>query len=116
MPLSGKLSDVPITLECPHCGHRLTKNGRWLRSVQHFNCGACLRRVRIGYSDKIRLFAKHAHLAKQPVAMPRDRADPALAPSFDGVEPAVTDHHATTMGAKTPSESVEGNSGPAATT
>src|SRR5260370_35017369 len=66
MPLSGKLSDVSIDLECPHCGHRLTKNGNWLRSVQHFNCVACLRRVRIGYSDKVRLFAKHAHLVKQP--------------------------------------------------
>jgi hypothetical protein len=66
MPLSGKMSDVSIALECPHCGHRLTKNGSWLRSVQHFNCGACLRRVRIGYSDKVRLFAKHAHLVKQP--------------------------------------------------
>jgi hypothetical protein len=66
MPLSGKLSDVPITLECPHCAHRLTKNGRWLRGARHFNCEACLRQVRIGYSDKIRLFAKHAHLVKQP--------------------------------------------------
>jgi hypothetical protein len=68
---------VYLPFERPHCGHRLTKNGSWLRSVHQFNCGASLRRVRIGYSDKIRLFAKHAHLAKQPVAMPRDRADPA---------------------------------------
>jgi hypothetical protein len=64
MRLSGKLSDVCLTLECPHCRHPLTKNGSWFRTARHFDCEACLRRVRIGYSDKLELFAKHAHLVK----------------------------------------------------
>ena len=71
MTLASKLDDVLITFDCPHCGVALIKKGRWFKFVGGFRCAGCQREVRIAYEDKIRLFAKHARLAK---AAPRNPA------------------------------------------
>ena len=65
MPLMSKLFDVPLTFECPHCKHPLIKNGSWFRGARHFACGASQCRVPITYSEKLMLFAKHAHLVER---------------------------------------------------
>jgi len=56
---------VPLTFECPHCKHPLIKNGSWFRGARHFACGASQCRVPITYSEKLMLFAKHAHLVER---------------------------------------------------
>jgi hypothetical protein len=63
MPLSNKLLDVDLTLECKHCGHLIIKNGGWFSVAHHFKCEGCNRYVRIVYDEKVALFKKHAHLA-----------------------------------------------------
>jgi hypothetical protein len=70
MPLSSMLRPVDLTLECKHCGHPITKPGRWFISVHRFNCEGCNREVLIPYSDKVALFNKHAR-PSQP--KPRSR-------------------------------------------
>lgn len=60
MSLSANLFDVLLTFGCPHCGRALIKKGSWFKSAARFRCAGCQREVRIGYEDKIRLFAKHA--------------------------------------------------------
>jgi len=62
MPLSTRLLHVDLTLECKHCGHSKTKTGEWFRVAHRFMCVGCKREVPIGYSDKVALFKKHAHL------------------------------------------------------
>ena len=62
MPLMSQLFDVPLTFECQHCKHPLIKNGSWFRVARHFVCRACQSEVLITYSEKLRLFAQHAHL------------------------------------------------------
>ena len=63
MPLSKKLLDVNLTLECRYCGHSLIKKGIWFSVPHHFNCEGCNRYVPIAYTEKVALFTKHAHLA-----------------------------------------------------
>jgi DNA-directed RNA polymerase subunit RPC12/RpoP len=63
MPLSARLRDVDITLECERCGHLIIKNGGWFITASIFKCAECKGEVRLTYSDKVALFAKHAHLA-----------------------------------------------------
>jgi DNA-directed RNA polymerase subunit RPC12/RpoP len=63
MPLTTRLQNVDLTLECKYCGHPITKKGSWFRTSRHsFKCDACKREVRMTYEDKIVLFAKYAHL------------------------------------------------------
>jgi hypothetical protein len=62
MPLSSRLRQVDLTLECKHCGHSITKTGLWFISIHRFQCEACKREVPIGYSDKVTLFNKHESL------------------------------------------------------
>lgn len=64
MPLSLKMRQVNLTLECMHCGHPITKTGRWFISAHRFKCDGCSREVPLGYSEKIALFKKHAHLTQ----------------------------------------------------
>ena len=64
MPLSLKMRQVNLTLECKHCGHPITKTGRWFISVNRFKCEGCNREVPLRYSDKIALFKKHARLTQ----------------------------------------------------
>ena len=63
MPLSARLRNVDLTLECQHCGHLIIKKGFWFISASTFKCDECKGEMRLTYSDKLTLFAKHAHLA-----------------------------------------------------
>ncbi len=62
MPLSPRLLQVDLTLECKYCGYSKTKTGQWFRVAHRFMCVGCKREVAIGYSDKVALFKKHAQL------------------------------------------------------
>ena len=64
MPLSGRLRDVDLTLECQRCRHLIIKKGNWFLRASTFKCDKCKGEVRLTYSDKIALFAKHGHLAQ----------------------------------------------------
>ena len=72
MPLSPRLLHVDLTLECKYCGRSITKTGEWFKVVHRFTCVGCKRKVPIGYSDKVALFKKHAHLlgTQAGVALP----------------------------------------------
>jgi DNA-directed RNA polymerase subunit RPC12/RpoP len=63
MPLSARLRDVDLTLECERCGNPIIKKGSWFSAASIFKCAECKGEVRLTYSDKVALFAKHAHLA-----------------------------------------------------
>jgi hypothetical protein len=63
MSLSTRLRPIDLTLECKHCSQPPIKNGAWFMTVHHFKCEGCKREVAVTYSDKVALFAKHAHLA-----------------------------------------------------
>ena len=63
MPLSVRLREVDLTLECKRCGHLIVKQGVWFMTASIFKCNECKGEVRLTYSDKVALFAKHAHLA-----------------------------------------------------
>jgi len=63
MPLSAQLRNVDLTLECKHCGHLIIKKGDWFIAASTFKCEGCKGEVRLTYSEKLALFAKHAHLA-----------------------------------------------------
>jgi len=62
MPLSNRLRQVNLTLECKHCGHAIVRTGNWFIVIAHFKCEACKRELQLSYSDKVALFAKHKHL------------------------------------------------------
>ena len=62
MTLSAGLRAVDLTLECERCGHLIIKKGVWFITVSTFKCAECKGEVRLTYSDKVALFAKHAHL------------------------------------------------------
>jgi hypothetical protein len=64
MALSSKLDDVLLTFGCPQCGRALIKKGRWFKSVARFKCVGCQLETQITYGDKLKLFAKHARLAR----------------------------------------------------
>jgi peptide subunit release factor 1 (eRF1) len=63
MPLSAQLRNVDLTLECERCGHLIIKKGNWFITASIFKCDECKGEVRLTYSDKVALFAKHAHPA-----------------------------------------------------
>ena len=62
MPLSARLRNVDLTFQCKRCGKLIIKNGNWFISVSTFGCDECKNEMRLTYSDKVALFAKHAHL------------------------------------------------------
>ena len=63
MTLSTQLRHVDLTLECKHCGYLIVKRGTWFMTASTFKCRKCHAELRLTYSDKLELFAKHAHLA-----------------------------------------------------
>ena len=60
MTLSAQLRNVDLTLECERCGHLIIKKGVWFVCVSTFKCVECKSELRLTYSDKVALFAKHA--------------------------------------------------------
>ena len=62
MTLSAALRDVDLTLPCERCGYLIIKKGGWFMTASTFKCAECKGALRLTYSDKIELFAKHAHL------------------------------------------------------
>ena len=60
MTLSAQLRNVDLTLECERCGHLIVKKGVWFVCVSTFKCVECKSELRLTYSDKVALFAKHA--------------------------------------------------------
>ena len=63
MSLSARLRNVDLTLACKHCAYLIVKKGSWFMTVSTFKCYNCKGEVQLTYSDKVALFAKHAHLA-----------------------------------------------------
>ena len=63
MALSARLRNVDLTLLCKHCAHLIVKKGSWFITVSTFKCDNCKAELQLTYSDKVALFAKHAHLA-----------------------------------------------------
>lgn len=63
MTLSAGLRYVDLSFECKRCGNSIIKSGAWVISVSVFRCAECKGELRLTYSDKVALFAKHAHLA-----------------------------------------------------
>jgi transposase-like protein len=63
MPLSASLLTVEMTFECPHCGHALVKRGSWFQVATRFKCKGCEGEIRLNYPDRLKIFARHAHLA-----------------------------------------------------
>jgi hypothetical protein len=63
MPLSARLRNIDLTLECKHCAYLIIKKGGWFMTVSNYKCTNCRGEMRLTYSDKVALFAKHAHLA-----------------------------------------------------
>ena len=62
MTLSARLRNVDLTFDCQRCGNPIIKSGNWVISASTFRCVECKGELRLTYSDKIVLFAKHAHL------------------------------------------------------
>ena len=62
MTLSARLRNVDLTLEYERCGHSIIKKVDWFICVSTFKCDRCKGGLRLTYSDKVALFAKHAHL------------------------------------------------------
>jgi hypothetical protein len=60
--LSSRLRNVDLTLECKLCGHLIARKGGWFMTASTFKCKECKGQLRLTYSDKVELFAKHAHL------------------------------------------------------
>jgi transposase-like protein len=65
MALPTELRDASLTLDCPQCGHALTKKGSWFMAGHRFKCEGCQREVRLTYAEKIKLFARHTHLIRR---------------------------------------------------
>jgi hypothetical protein len=64
MPLSAQLRNVDLALQCKRCGHLIIRKGVWFMTVSTFKCDECKGEARLTNSDKLALFAKHAHLEK----------------------------------------------------
>ena len=62
MSLSARLRNADLTLECEPCGYLIVKKGVWFMTISKFKCQVCKSERRLTYSDKVALFAKHAHL------------------------------------------------------
>jgi hypothetical protein len=82
MTLSTRLRGVDLVLKCKCCGHPITKMGTWFMTAHRFKCEGCKRDVSVTYSDKVALFAEHAHLAKTKAI------DAAALPSQGAARPA----------------------------
>jgi transposase-like protein len=63
--LSSRLRDVELALECQLCGHSIVKKGVWFMTASTFKCHGCKGVLQLTYSDKVELFAKHAHLEEE---------------------------------------------------
>jgi transposase-like protein len=61
--LSTRLRNVDLTPECKRCGHLTVKKGASFMTISTFKCQVCKSERRLTYSDKVALFAEHAHLA-----------------------------------------------------
>jgi hypothetical protein len=61
--LSTQLRHVDLTLKCKGCGYLIVRRGTWFMTASTFKCCKCKTELRLTYSDKIALFAKHMHLA-----------------------------------------------------
>jgi hypothetical protein len=72
MSLSNELSDVDLTFKCASCGYRLVRTGSWFLHASGFKCAGCRSQQRITYDDKMKLFARHMHLALRADAQARD--------------------------------------------
>jgi hypothetical protein len=64
MPLSHALDDAILKYACPHCGDVFAKQGRWFMRASTLKCGSCSSAFRIGYEEKLKLFAAYARRLK----------------------------------------------------
>ena len=62
MTLSCKLDDAMLTSTCCQCGHPCTRKGSWFKAVRTFKCAECGFAAPLTYSDKLKIFDKHAKL------------------------------------------------------
>ncbi len=66
MPIPVDLNDQYLTFECPRCTHPITRKGSWFKTIATFSCPICHAALRLGYPEKLRLFASHKHLTVKP--------------------------------------------------
>lgn len=67
MPIPLHLNDQDLTFECPRCRSPITRKGSWFKVVASFNCPACKAALRLGYPEKLRLFARYQRRAEKPL-------------------------------------------------
>ena len=78
MTLSAALNDVDLELKCHKCNHAFVRKGSWVKVISSFKCENCGGRNRIGYPEKVGIFAKHAALLpKTQRRMAPDSSQPA---------------------------------------
>lgn len=65
MALTDELSDVQMEFNCPACSHPIVRFGSWLRTIGTFRCLGCNAMVRIGYEQKLSIFATYLK-SRQP--------------------------------------------------
>jgi hypothetical protein len=62
VPLSAGLRNVDLTFDWKLCSQPIVRTGTWVIAISTLKCGQCKGEQRLGYSDKIKLFARYAHL------------------------------------------------------
>jgi len=66
MALTDELSDVLMAFNCPACSHPIVRFGSWLRTIGTFKCVECNALVRIGYEQKLSIFARYLKNRQKP--------------------------------------------------
>lgn len=66
MALTDEMSDVQMEFNCPACSQPIVRFGSWLRTIGSFRCVGCNATVRIGYEQKLSIFASYLKSRQQP--------------------------------------------------
>lgn len=68
MALTDEMSDVQMEFNCPACSKPIVRFGSWLRTIGRFRCVGCNAMVRIGYEQKLSIFARYLKRRQQPAS------------------------------------------------
>lgn len=66
MALNDELCDVLMEFNCPACSQPIVRFGSWLRTIGSFRCVGCNAMVRIGYEEKLSIFASYLKGRQKP--------------------------------------------------
>ena len=66
MALTDEMSDVQMEFNCPACSQPIVRFGSWLRTIGSFRCVECNAMVRIGYEQKLSIFARYQKTRQRP--------------------------------------------------